>query len=553
MRSIENGYKGFLVNHTTNPCFTQHYRPPYTCVAGFPERKDRNMKNEVSRRSFLEGAIAGLAGAACLGGMAACSKKDQEPEAEVIPLGLPEKWDIEADIVVCGLGAAGIGAARGAIGAGASCVILEKAPEQYAGGATSVAGGFFVPKTTPEALIEDSNNYLSREAAKTMCDSMAESVDWCIGSGLKVNKVTFGVMEIYLSNGFGAGFYQFLSESIKDCGANILYETAVTKLVYDATNKRVCGVEAVDASGKTLFFKANKGVILATGNMCGNRDLVDRYFVPNGLETAHCGSPYNTGDGFIMASELGASPKSLNVRGLELCSWSFTKGSDEIGTALQFSPNGAHKDAYIMVSKKGKRIMNENSTWGHYKGIAPWYDFQTTSSYHNPLDLGWTNWPVYVVFDSKMASEPVSTNTGSGWAFMKGVYNWSADNSAEMAKGWIAKGDTIEELVANLAKQSGKDQIDPEALKATIAQYNGYCADGVDLAFERQGLMALDTPPYYAAQLSLGLLYTVGGLRSGKNAETLDWHDNPIAGLYHAGDIGQTHELNSQGIIGALG
>jgi succinate dehydrogenase/fumarate reductase flavoprotein subunit len=58
-----------------------------------------------------------------------------KPESSV-----PQHWDVEADVVVVGFGAAGVAAAVTAHDMGAKVVILEKAPEGQEGGNTRVAG-----------------------------------------------------------------------------------------------------------------------------------------------------------------------------------------------------------------------------------------------------------------------------------------------------------------------------------------------------------------------------------------------------------------------------
>src|ERR1051326_4989893 len=58
-----------------------------------------------------------------------------KPECSV-----PRHWDVEADVVVVGFGAAGVAAAVTAHELGATVVILEKAPEGEEGGNTRVAG-----------------------------------------------------------------------------------------------------------------------------------------------------------------------------------------------------------------------------------------------------------------------------------------------------------------------------------------------------------------------------------------------------------------------------
>lgn len=50
-----------------------------------------------------------------------------------------KKWDMEADVVVVGFGGAGVAAAVTAFELGSDVLILEKAPEDRAGGNTRIA------------------------------------------------------------------------------------------------------------------------------------------------------------------------------------------------------------------------------------------------------------------------------------------------------------------------------------------------------------------------------------------------------------------------------
>ena len=96
---------------------------------------------DLSRRNFLRGSALAAAGLA-VAGMAGCSSNPEEPLADAgINGNLPESWDVETDVVVVGLGAAGLSAAIAAKMNGAESVVaLEAAPEEDAGGTTRVSG-----------------------------------------------------------------------------------------------------------------------------------------------------------------------------------------------------------------------------------------------------------------------------------------------------------------------------------------------------------------------------------------------------------------------------
>lgn len=54
--------------------------------------------------------------------------------------------------------------------------------------------------------------------------------------------------------------------------------------------KEVFGIKAV-AGGKELYIKANKGVLLATGSVSGSPELMERFFLPKGVEVINSSSP----------------------------------------------------------------------------------------------------------------------------------------------------------------------------------------------------------------------------------------------------------------------
>ena len=62
-------------------------------------------------------------------------------------------WDVEADVVVVGFGAAGAAAAVTAHELGASVVLLEKAPEGEHGGNTRVAGQGYLNTSSIEKAV----------------------------------------------------------------------------------------------------------------------------------------------------------------------------------------------------------------------------------------------------------------------------------------------------------------------------------------------------------------------------------------------------------------
>lgn len=244
----------------------------------------------------------------------------------------------------------------------------------------------------------------------------------------------------------------------------------------------------------------------------------------------------------------GAALYNANSHGIEIRYLALKKASEELGTGMLTGPVGEKRSARLFVNGAGKRFMNEEEYLVHNKDLYKWLTFPGNAETGY---LGWTNQPVYLIFDSQLfGSEAVGGFWADyGWAYSKGIYTWSADNQAELDKGWLVRGDTLEELAANLAAQSGQAPLDAAALAATVQEYNAAAASGQD-ALGRTAMLPLDKGPFYAAELSMSVMYTIGGLKSSPVGETLDWACDPIPGLCHAGDVGHLCEIGPQGACG---
>jgi fumarate reductase flavoprotein subunit len=102
----------------------------------------------------------------------------------------------------------------------------------------------------------------------------------------------------------------------------------------------------------------------------------------------------------------------------------------------------------------------------------------------------------------------------------------------EAAEGGII---TISDSLDGIAEWTGAD---PAILRATIEEYNTGCDSGHDplMGKDRKFLIPLRTPPYYAIKGFPNLLTTLGGLRINHRMEVLDKNNEPIRGLYAAGN-----------------
>lgn len=475
------------------------------------------MERTLSRRNFVS-AAAGVAAAAAVLAPAAGAIAD-EAAAEL--------WDYAADVVVCGLGVAGAMGVREAIKQGLSCIVVEAAPRELAGGASTCFGGYYVPSPAAGFMAGG----LDEEGANAIAEQANDDFAWMLSNGLPVG-------EIMKVEGAGRAFYETLDAAVEAMGVPVLYETRATSLVKDPATGGVVGIEAEAADGSKVRLAGRKGVLLATGAVAQNDELLGTFFFPQ-VEILNTSSPYNRGDGLVMGQSVSAKLHNMGRFGIELQNFALTKASREVGTALVCYPAGEASGARIIVNGSGERFMDEQLDLAHYKGLCPWLQFPGAPQLGGYQ--GYINLPMYMVFDSQvMDSEILGEGLiDYGWAISKDIYRWSADNRAELEAGWIAQGETLEELAANLAASSGNDPVDAAALQATVDAWNEAVAAGEVDPFGRTAMLPLDQPPFYAVELSMAAMYTIGGLTADATGRTQDIAGEWIAGLWHAGDVGQ--------------
>lgn len=97
-------------------------------------------------------------------------------------------------------------------------------------------------------------------------------------------------------------------------------------------------------------------------------------------------------------------------------------------------------------------------------------------------------------------------------------------------------------------------RLPPDGLDATEQHYNGYAQAHNDEQFGRApgSIGALQTPPFYAMELTPSFINTQGGPRRNKDAQIVDVAGNPIPRLYSSGEVGSIHgfQYNGGGNLG---
>lgn len=460
----------------------------------------------------------------------------------------PDAWDMEADVIVVGFGAAGVAAAVTAHELGADALILEKAPEGKEGGNTRVAGQGYLntssadsavayltalcgPYTVPETMI------------RVWADEMCQNNDWLASVGGDPQEhqhppvgIEFPelpgsdcVHKFHDGPTYGYSYTWFRFESlVKERSIRVCYETPGRSLIQDGATGEIIGVRA-QQDGREICVKARKGVVLTCGGFENNQQMIQDYL---GLPYCYTsGSPFNEGDGVSMAMAVGADLWHMN----NFAGPSMAHKAPDCPTtfsmqALHYSKEPA--GGMIVVGPDGRRFTDEKFKTRHGKipGNGTWKAMPTPCPMHMIFDHTMMSWgPLY-------DAEP-----SHGWTQVVEKPEWSEDNSAEVEKGWIKQSDTL----AGLAELIG---IDPGTLTASVERWNRDVDTGADTEFGRTLMMeGLKDGPYYAIELSPSMLNTQGGPRRNEKAQIVRPNGAPIPRLYSAGELGSIYSYLYQG------
>jgi succinate dehydrogenase/fumarate reductase flavoprotein subunit len=281
---------------------------------------------------------------------------------------------------------------------------------------------------------------------------------------------------------------------------------------------------------ENIRIKARRGVVQTCGGFENNQEMI-RNYLP-GIPCCYTsGSPYNEGDGITMAMSVGADLWHMN----NYAGPSMALKVPEIRTtfsmqALHFSkkmPGGM-----IVVGPDARRFCDEKYKTRH--GKVP------VNGRWLPLS---TPCPMFMICDHTLFSTgPLyDKHPSHGWTQIIERYDWSEDNSAELAKGWIRTADSIAGLAAVLG-------LDPTTLADTVSRWNRHCEAEHDADFGRALMLApIVAKPFYAVELSPSMLNTQGGPRRNEQGQIVRPDGSPIPRLYRAGELGSIYSYLYQG------
>lgn len=454
-------------------------------------------------------------------------------------------WNRFVDLVVVGSGTGLMAALRAAAG-GLNVLVIEKA--DHVGGTMGISGGgLWIP-----------NNYRMREVG--IGDSAVEAIEYIRHATLGQSDPQLAAAFVEQCNGAieflrdigvqwdfqpifndyyphfpggkprgrtlrpvnergeplaGAELTQLMLDAARRYGVSFALNTAAKRLIVD-DDGAVAGVVA-ESDGKTHYFKARYGVVLAAGGFDHNEAMVKNFL--RGPLYYTSAVPTDTGDGHMMGMALGASLRNMNER----WGWPVFYDTDH-QISLSALATELGRPGAIVVNKLGQRILNEA---GPYDSVARAFFSFDTGTYE------YFNIPSYAIIDSQHRSR----------------YTFAAVPPGARMPEWLKRADTLRDLASLIG-------VDADALEDTVTHFNTNALKGIDPEFHRGEsdfdlltagdpsrddlinpcLAPILEPPFYAAAIWPGALGTSGGLQTNTKAQVLNVWGKVIPGLYAVGN-----------------
>lgn len=435
--------------------------------------------------------------------------------------GVAEDEVIDTDILIVGAGAAGLSAALSAHNNGVEDVlVLEKMPA--IGGATAMAGGGMPgyredeDEDVTEANIEELFLDLSRigkftnNARLTMLQARLSTptIQWLkgVGVGITGEPQPDQPLVSYGCEGRAAGAINTLYEKVQEAGVPVMLNTRAEHLLMDGD--RVVGVAAVGSEGQQITIKAN-AVLMATGGYGNNTGLISDTSILD--RVIYYGPVGATGDGHIMMREIGVPMFNMDKVATKHFGVETEPGYGIHihGVVAQlFTQTGA-----IAVNKECQRVVDES---GDELDIARASMYKSSDGrLYIVMDEA-----AYGLFGSAMASSTSFTQ--------EKLDQLIQENGSGVTK--LVKGDTL----AQAASAMG---LDGAMLEETVNAYNADVAAGNRDPFKRGYTAEIGEGPYYIFQTVARYATTLGGVNVTDDLEVLNVNEQPIPGLYAAGEV----------------
>jgi len=418
--------------------------------------------------------------------------------------------EITTDVVVLGAGGAGVAAAVEAYDAGAKVVLLEKLAAIGGTTATSqgMVGGYesqFTKAMDVHYTFEEMYGNLMSNASYRLdpaltaitIEQSGSAIDFMadrLGMNFYDVIVGYGPLQMmHLVEGAGPAMKTAMETALAGTEVELMLNTCAKEILMNEDGS-VKGVKAVSGADTVIIYADS--VVVATGGYAYNPELTVR-LDPEKAGTMGIGFPGSTGDGIIMASNVGAALTHTGDMMCVLKDYEIMTEHNGNSTTANVS-SFISRDNTVLLGANGKRFVNE-------KDIG-----YMTQKLNSP------------VFDQMHRD-------GLG-------YVWAISDKASLEAKGVKRGLEMEFITADtfedLAAQMG---LDAAVVTETLTNYNTYCETGHDPEFGRLLLAKLEAP-YCAVRVMPCEIITYGGIARNEASEVIRADGTAIPGLYTAGE-----------------
>lgn len=414
-------------------------------------------------------------------------------------------------LIIIGAGAAGHASAVSARQNGVKDVIILEKQSYIGGNGMLAAGGMSAAQSLTQATkgyndskeswyqdtMKGGRNINNPELVRTLTENGSAGVDWLQAMGADLSSAAraggHNAERLHRPDGgakSGPEIIRTLKDTAKKLGVETRLNSKVIQLVQDKEG-RITGV-LVQGKHSKLHVLGAKAVIIASGGFARNNELVAKYRPDlKGVDATN--NPGNVGDALTFATKVGAA--TVDIKEIQAFP---TAAAGKMVISETARGAGA-----IMLNNQGKRFCNELDTRDKVSACV-WSQ---------------TNKEAWLVFD-----ETVLDRLGQ----LRGMLDL----------GLIFKGGTASEI----SKLSG---MDAQSFEQSINRYNDFKVKGNDDDFGRKNMADDIKYPIYVVKVKPAVHHTMGGLKINTKAQVLNDKDQPIDGLYAAGEVtGGVHGAN---------
>jgi fumarate reductase flavoprotein subunit len=492
-----------------------------------------NMK-KLDRRTFLKGSAVAT-GTVVVASIAGCSPKEGSTDPEPTPTsqkpGTGWSWETEPDpipednitdggtydIVIVGCGTAGSAAVYAAALNGAKTAVIEPFASCTSHGGSIAAvnskwqleNGFISdPLYILEWYREWTGHKIDQRLVRYWIDNSGHVLDQInevmAAKGIEPANITSepefpNLTMMHMMNGdmLSGGMVLVtpaLTEAAADKGAEFFFGHTARQLDIDSSGA-VVSIVAEDDSGGYVRLRAEKGIILATGDYAANPEMI-RAWCPMAARAdadTHQWQPeLDKGEGLTMAIQVGAGMQSMAH-----CPMIHPVAGGSMSSVTITS---------LRVDRTGER-------YGHERGG----DMEGCNQ--RMIVAGNEAWTI-------LDSSPAFNEIVAAKSMMGGGLE------ADLELGYGVQANTIEDLAAQMG-------VPVSTFKASIERYNELCAKGTDDDFGKAAdeMIAIETPPYTALKIPASLIVVLGGLNVDHYNRVLTAEDDPIPNLYAVGNV----------------